>query len=321
MSIYETGLYFFIYAILGWCAEVAFAAVKERKFVNRGFLNGPLCPIYGAGVVTVAVLLEPFHDRLLLLYLASAVLTTVMEGLTGWALDRLFHHKWWDYTGMPLNIGGYVCLPFSLVWGAACVAIVKVIHPAVEDLVAFLPKLPGMILLLLMCCGLGADLAVTVNGILKWNRQLDALDKIAADLRKLSGYMGENIYENVMDFRVARETGCCGRRAKRSGGRAFPSGAGAILQAEELKARYRALAERDAAGWQTSGAGIPGDTVQASQRASGADKGKNPSGAIDKGMRQTGTAILLDELSCAGLFECVKISSKTKKKRRLSKWE
>ena len=60
MSIYETGLYFFIYAILGWCAEVAFAAVKERKFVNRGFLNGPLCPIYGAGVVTVAVLLERF---------------------------------------------------------------------------------------------------------------------------------------------------------------------------------------------------------------------------------------------------------------------
>ena len=245
MSIYETGLYFFIYAILGWCAEVAFAAVKERKFVNRGFLNGPLCPIYGAGVVTVAVLLEPFHDRLLLLYLASAVLTTVMEGLTGCALDRLFHHKWWDYTGMPLNIGGYVCLPFSLVWGAACVAIVKVIHPAVEDLVAFLPKLPGMILLLLMCCGLGADLAVTVNGILKWNRQLDALDKIAADLRKLSGYMGENIYENVMDtIELHEKLDAAVEERKDQAEEHFRQAQERILQAEELKARYRALAER-----------------------------------------------------------------------------
>ena len=245
MSIYETGLYFFIYAILGWCAEVAFAAVKERKFVNRGFLNGPLCPIYGAGVVTVAVLLEPFHDRLLLLYLASAVLTTVMEGLTGWALDRLFHHKWWDYTGMPLNIGGYVCLPFSLVWGAACVAIVKVIHPAVEDLVAFLPELPGMILLLLMCCGLGADLAVTVNGILKWNRQLDALDKIAADLRKLSGYMGENIYENVMDtIELHEKLDAAVEERKGQAEERFRQAQERILQAEELKARYRALAER-----------------------------------------------------------------------------
>lgn len=245
MSIYETGLYFFIYAILGWCAEVAFAAVKERKFVNRGFLNGPLCPIYGAGVVTVAVLLEPFHDRLLLLYLASAVLTTVMEGLTGWALDRLFHHKWWDYTGMPLNIGGYVCLPFSLVWGAACVAIVKVIHPAVEDLVAFLPELPGMILLLLMCCGLGADLAVTVNGILKWNRQLDALDKIAADLRKLSGYMGENIYENVMDtIELHEKLDAAVEERKDQAEEHFRQAQERILQAEELKARYRALAER-----------------------------------------------------------------------------
>lgn len=245
MSIYETGLYFFIYAILGWCAEVAFAAVKERKFVNRGFLNGPLCPIYGAGVVTVAVLLEPFHDRLLLLYLASAVLTTVMEGLTGWALDRLFHHKWWDYTGMPLNIGGYVCLPFSLVWGAACVAIVKVIHPAVEDLVAFLPELPGMILLLLMCCGLGADLAVTVNGILKWNRQLDALDKIAADLRKLSGYMGENIYENVMDtIELHEKLDAAVEERKGQAEERFRQAQERILQVEELKARYRALAER-----------------------------------------------------------------------------
>ena len=76
-------LLFFIFAFLGWCTEVAFAACKNGRFVNRGFLNGPVCPIYGFGMVGVAVLLEPLKDNLLLLYLGSAVITTVIEYITG----------------------------------------------------------------------------------------------------------------------------------------------------------------------------------------------------------------------------------------------
>ena len=131
MGLYEVLLSFFVYAFLGWCTEVAFAAVKTGKFVNRGFLNGPLCPIYGVGVVLVVLLLMPVHQNLVLLYVASTVLVTVLEGLTGFFMDKIFHHKWWDYTDQPLNIGGYVCLPFSLVWGVCCVLIVRVIHPVV----------------------------------------------------------------------------------------------------------------------------------------------------------------------------------------------
>ena len=107
--------------------------------------------------------------------------------INGFVLDRLFHHKWWDYTGMPFNIGGYVCLVFSLVWGVACVTIVKVIHPVVRDLCLLLPHVLGILILTGCVCAMAADLLVTVNSILKWNRQLDALDKIAADLRELSG--------------------------------------------------------------------------------------------------------------------------------------
>ena len=105
--------------------------MKTGKFVNRGFLNGPLCPIYGVGVVLVVLLLMPIHQNLVFLYVASTVLVTVLEGFTGFFMDKIFHHKWWDYTDQPLNIGGYVCLPFSLVWGVCCVLIVRVIHPVV----------------------------------------------------------------------------------------------------------------------------------------------------------------------------------------------
>lgn len=199
MGLYEVLLSFFVYAFLGWCTEVAFAAVKTGKFVNRGFLNGPLCPIYGVGVVLVVLLLMPVHQNLVLLYVASTVLVTVLEGLTGFFMDKIFHHKWWDYTDQPLNIGGYVCLPFSLVWGVCCVLIVRVIHPVVGRGISALPVPLGIVFIVILEIALFADLGVTASSILKLNRQLDAMEKIAAELRELSDKVGANIYENVTD--------------------------------------------------------------------------------------------------------------------------
>ena len=199
MRIYSLLLYFFIYSFLGWCTEVAYATVKERRFVNRGFLNGPWCPIYGVGVSAVVTLLDGFRDSLLLLYLSSLVLVTLIEGMTGVIMDKIFHHKWWDYTGLPLNIGGYVCLPFSIAWGAACVVIVKGIHPLIERLVGFLPEAAGAALLCVLTVCLAADVAATTAGILKLNRRLDMLERIGAELHEISDRMGANIHENVMD--------------------------------------------------------------------------------------------------------------------------
>mgnify|MGYP000491304358 CR=1 FL=1 len=117
---------------------------KAEKFVNRGFLNGPICPIYGVGVTVVVYFLTPYKDNLILLYALSTVLVTVLEGLTGYLMDKIFHHKWWDYTNQPLNIGGYVCLIFSLVWGVACVLIVRVIHPVIHKILTFIPHTLGL---------------------------------------------------------------------------------------------------------------------------------------------------------------------------------
>ena len=122
----EYGWFFFIYALLGWCGEVAFAAVKEKHFVNRGFLNGPLCPIYGVGVVAIVGLGLIAGDNVFVLFVISAIVTSLIELVTGYVLKKLFRTRWWDYSDMPLNIGGYICLPFSLLWGAACVVIIKV---------------------------------------------------------------------------------------------------------------------------------------------------------------------------------------------------
>ena len=207
MEIYYLILYFFTYGLLGWCTEVAYAAVKEKTFVNRGFLNGPICPIYGVGVSAVICFLMPLSGNLPVLYAASTILVTVLEGLTGYFMDKIFHHKWWDYSNQPLNIGGYVCLVFSLVWGVACVAIVRIIHPFVHKVLSAIPFMLGLVSMILLGVILFADLYVTASGILKLNRQLDAMERIAEELKELSDKLGESIYENVIETMEIREEG------------------------------------------------------------------------------------------------------------------
>lgn len=199
MELYYLAAFFFIYGVLGWCVEVAYAAVKQGEFVNRGFLNGPICPIYGVGVVSVIYCLGEVKGNLVVLYAASVVLVTVIEGITGFVMDRLFHHKWWDYTDQPLNIGGYVCLVFSLIWGVFCVFIMKIFQPVVKGVVIHIPFIIGLIVLIVCAIAMSADLYVTASAVLKLNKKLEAMDKIAAELHELSDRMGENIYENVKE--------------------------------------------------------------------------------------------------------------------------
>lgn len=205
MDFYFVALYFFVYSFLGWCTEVAFAACKEHRFVNRGFLNGPFCPIYGFGVSLVIVFLTPYRSNLIFLYFASVVLVTVLEGLTGWAMDKIFHNKWWDYSDMPLNIGGYVCLVFSLIWGVACVAIMNLIHPLIHKGLVFLPHTLGVVLIVLLGILLIADTCVTASEIFRFNRQLEHMEKIAAELHELSEQLGENIYTTTVRVMEAAE--------------------------------------------------------------------------------------------------------------------
>lgn len=199
MQIYYFVLYFFIYGFVGWCTEVAYATVKQKKFVNRGFLNGPICPVYGVGIGLVVMLLEPMNGTIVSLYVVSTALVTTIEGVTGYLMDKLFHHKWWDYSNQPLNIGGYVCLLFSLAWGVACVLIVRVIHPFVYQMVVMIPVTVGIVLAAVFGVGLLADLYVTTAEILKLNKKLETMEKISAELRELSDMIGVNIHESVME--------------------------------------------------------------------------------------------------------------------------
>ena len=198
MSIYYSILYFFVYGFLGWCTEVIFAAFKQHRFVNRGFLNGPICPIYGVGVTLVIACLEAFQPHLLLLYISSVILVTVLEGVSGWAMAKLFHNKWWDYSKLPFNIGGYVCLLFSLIWGVACVFIVYFVHPLIHQVLSLIPHTAGIALIAILGIALLSDMIVTTSAIVKFNQYLELLKHITDELHAISNQIGAELYQNVM---------------------------------------------------------------------------------------------------------------------------
>lgn len=198
MSIYFILLYFFVYGFLGWCTEVGYAACKTHHFVNRGFLNGPICPIYGVGVTAVITVLTPYKSDIIVLYILSVVLVTVLEGLTGWAMDKIFHNKWWDYSDMPLNIGGYVCLLFSIVWGFACLLIIYFVQPLIHHVLALIPTVVGIVLIVILGIILIADLYVTASTIFKFNRRLASMEKIAAEMHEISDQIGQEIFERTI---------------------------------------------------------------------------------------------------------------------------
>lgn len=229
-NLYEALWIFLIYAFIGWCVEVAYAALNKGVFVNRGFLNGPYCPIYGCGMLVVAVLLTPLTESIFPLFLGSMVLTTVLEYFTGLILEKVFGNKWWDYSDVPFNIQGYVCLKFSVLWGLGGTFVIKILHPLIYKGILWIPKTLGYLLLMVITTAFVVDVCVTVNTILKFNRKIKNLQRIADVMHKLSDEIGEDIFEKVSSVRNKSEGMQEGLAEK-------------IEQAEALKEEYRTMLE------------------------------------------------------------------------------
>lgn len=244
-NFYELVWIFIIYAFLGWCTEVAYAALNTGRFVNRGFLNGPYCPIYGCGVVIVVALLTPIQESLLLLFAGSLVLTSVLEYLTGLVLEKVFRNKWWDYSNEPFNIQGYVCLKFSIMWGLACTFVMKLVHPAIYKVITLVPFVAGVVILVIIMIGFTVDCCVTVATILKFNKQLRLMEEMAARLHQFSDEIGEHIYENVSTAVEKSETAKVKLQDRRA-------------EYEELCQKYRALYEKRNIGFSRLVKAFPG---------------------------------------------------------------
>lgn len=176
-------LLFFIYAFIGWLWETVYCSLKAGKFVYRGFLIGPYCPIYGFGILGVLYFLDPFKQNIVLLYILSTILVTILEYLTSYGLEKLFHASWWDYKDVPMNLNGRVALPVSLFWGIGCVLIVRVIHPKVILFEGFLAKHFGLVLPIILLIMITSDLIYTLINMQAFKKVTTQLST-AVDERK-----------------------------------------------------------------------------------------------------------------------------------------
>ena len=188
-SLYHILAFFLIYSCLGWCVEVVYAAATTGQLVNRGFLNGPVCPIYGFGMILVLFFLTPLEDNLLLLYLGGVILPSALELVGGWALYKLYRTRWWDYSDYPFNIGGYICLEFCLLWGVGTLIVMKMVHPVIAGLIEMIPPLVGLILMILLYAVYAADTIATAFAASDLARDLDALEKVADSMHAVSDAM------------------------------------------------------------------------------------------------------------------------------------
>lgn len=189
-TVYQSIWVFFIYGFIGWCVEVIYYAVIMGKFINRGFLNGPICPIYGLGVLIVALCLDPVKESLILLFLGSILLTSALEFVTGFILERFFNDKWWDYSNQPFNLCGYICIGFSLVWGLSCVMVVEVIYPLSERAIALIPETTGIVVLSILGALLITDIVITLIETLKLKKTLTVLTNAEKGIRIVSDGIG-----------------------------------------------------------------------------------------------------------------------------------
>lgn len=176
-------LYFTAYSILGWACETFYCSVGNRKFVNRGFLNGPVCPVYGFGAVLVILLLQSTEKNLVALFLSGMMVTTVLEYLTSVLLEKLFHMKWWDYSRYKFQINGRVCLLNSLMFGGLSVILMRVLHPWISGLIARIPTslLPWISLGILAI--FAVDTVVTVRSILILKGKMQEIQKLLEEIK------------------------------------------------------------------------------------------------------------------------------------------
>ena len=205
-------LLFLCYSFLGWACETVYCSIGKRKFVNRGFLNGPLCPVYGFGALAVLYFLRPVSDNIPLLFVSGMLLTSVIEYITGYLLEKLFATKWWDYSSRRFNIHGRVCLRNSLMFGALSVVAVRVIDPVIRGGIYALPATVCAVLSIVFGAMMVADLVVTVRTILDINSALKQLQQMVEQarldtqeyLRQNQEELQQKMEQSRLDLELAR---------------------------------------------------------------------------------------------------------------------
>lgn len=192
---YELLWLFLCYAFLGWVLETIVAAWKHKHFANRGLINGPFCVIYGFTATVITIYLPELSG--IWLFLGSMIWATVAEWTAGHLIEKIYHERWWDYSGMPWNLDGYICMPMSLLWGALGFVCIKWGNPLLTTLYSFLPELLGRIVVWSILVVIAVDCLATLMILSGRSRRVERWEAADAWFARISGKLGRWINEHV----------------------------------------------------------------------------------------------------------------------------
>lgn len=160
-------LLFLIYSFIGWCMEVILCSFLEKKLVNRGFLIGPICPIYGAGAVIITIALSGYKDDWIVVFCMAMILSGALEYFTSFAMEKIFHARWWDYSQNKFNINGRICLETMVPFGILGLTIIYLLNPFFYNLLELIPQSILNIISIIMAIILITDVTISFNVISK----------------------------------------------------------------------------------------------------------------------------------------------------------
>ncbi|MDR0947411.1 MAG: putative ABC transporter permease [Ruminococcus sp.] len=189
-TLYQILIMFVFWSFVGWAVEVVVMTFETGEYQNRGFLNMPICPIYGAGVLLVVTIFRPIADTVLPLFALTALLCTTFELCVGLLMEKIFHNRWWDYSMYKFNFKGYICLWTSCGWGIGCVLVVKFVQPFIEMVISKIPMTGGYIFIGVCFVLIMIDLAASIRAAVTLNSKLRMIDEIGGKMLKPAQAIG-----------------------------------------------------------------------------------------------------------------------------------
>ena len=204
MIVVDYILLFFIFSFIGWVVEVLEGIINKRGFINRGFLVGPICPIYGISCLVMLFLLNRYENDYLILFLLGMVICTLIEYFTSLILEKIFNTRWWDYSDHKINLNGRVCLETMLLFGLSGILLMKIFKPPFNKLLDIIPFNIKLIISIVLLILLIIDLCFSINVInyLKKNNLIKIKDctkevnEKVKDILQKSGYMTKRLLKS-----------------------------------------------------------------------------------------------------------------------------
>ena len=198
-------LFFFLYSFFGWIWESCYVSVRKHRWVNRGFMHGPMLPLYGSGAVSVLIITLPVRENLPFVFIMGMIGATLLEFFTGMIMESLFHVRYWDYSHLKFNIKGYICPVASLCWGVFSIMMVKVVHIPIEEVILKIPMTIADGLAFVLTVVAAVDFTQSFNEAMDMKKMLAQLDETKVQIQKLQERVRETSEEMSEKLRTAAE--------------------------------------------------------------------------------------------------------------------